>query len=184
MESLSILNTEVKKFEKLFNYGTFRPMKTSVEVRVKDLDKAITNARAIIASNGLNLKLGVITPQLKSFELVSTIEPKLFYRVGMGHGGGMWYDRNGVFHGSINHPKYKMLQCHEVCMPFDKGIIGYLSVTDSLESLKNWFSDQDMEILEPLGFKVQVYEATDYKKYQNHWVINQYTSKMVEVQNA
>lgn len=65
----STLKTEVEKFEKLLGYGTYRPMANRVEVRVKDLDQGIENARKVIEKNDLNLKIGARTPQLKSFEL-------------------------------------------------------------------------------------------------------------------
>lgn len=109
--------------------------------------------------------------------------PRIFYRVGQGtpDGGGMWYNELGGFHGSMNMPKFKDLQCHAVQMPFDKDIVGYLSVAESLESLKNWFSDKDVEMLTPVGFKIEIWEATDYKEHNGHWIINKETSKMLPV---
>lgn len=112
---------------------------------------------------------------------IKELEPKIFYRVGTQNGGGMWYNTNGKFHGSIHKEEFSMLQCHKVPMPFDKDIVGYLSVADSLENLKQWFNDDDMRILEPLGFKILAYLATDYKLHQNHWVINQESSKRIDL---
>lgn len=107
---------------------------------------------------------------------IKEFAPKIFYRVGTQNGCGMWYHPDGSFHGSMNSEAFNMLQCHSVTMPFDKDIVGYLSVADSLENLKNWFNEDDMKILEPLGFKILAYEATDYRLHQNHWVINQESS--------
>lgn len=112
---------------------------------------------------------------------IKEIAPKIFYRVGTQNGGGMWYNPDGSFHGSMNKEKFNMLQCHRVPMPFDKDIVGYLSVTDSLESLKNWFNDDDMKVLEPLGFKILAYQATDYRIHHNHWIINQESSVRLAV---
>lgn len=107
------------------------------------------------------------------------MQKKIFYRVGTQDGGGMWYNPDGTYHGRIHEEQFKKLQCHNVPMPFDEGILGYLSVADSLEGLAAWFNDADMAILEPLGFKVLAYEATDYRVHQNHWIINQQTSVIV-----
>lgn len=107
------------------------------------------------------------------------METKKFYRVSTSDGGGMWYHPNGEFHGAMNTKAFSMLQCHSVEMPFDKGIVGYLSAADSLENLKKWFSDEDMKVLIPLGFKVLIYEATDYRIHNNHWIINQETSRIL-----
>lgn len=66
---MSKFKKEVEKFEKLFGYGSFRPLKNKVEVRVKDLDQGLDNARKIIINNNLNLRIGATTPQLRSFDL-------------------------------------------------------------------------------------------------------------------
>ncbi|GEM_PF-5979713 len=60
---------EVEKFKKLLGYGYFRSSKGKVEVRVKDLDKGLENAKRTISENKLNLKIGTTIPVLRSFEL-------------------------------------------------------------------------------------------------------------------
>lgn len=110
------------------------------------------------------------------------MEKKIFYRVGTKDGGGMWYHPDGTYHGSINTEPFSMLQCHSVTMPFDENIVGYLSVVDSLENLKKWFNDKDMEKLTPIGYQVLSYEATDYRIHDNHWIINQKTSTLLTIQ--
>ncbi|MGN5953184.1 hypothetical protein ACP6L2_01080 [Sphingobacterium lactis] len=66
---MSRFDNEVEKFKKLFGYGSFRPSKGKVEVRVKDLDKSREHARKIIEDNGLKLQIGSVCAQLRSFEL-------------------------------------------------------------------------------------------------------------------
>ena len=63
-------------------------------------------------------------------------------------------------------------------MPFDPELVGWLSATDSLEDLFNWFSKDDIEKLENYGWYVTVYEAKKVKQYKNHLVICQKTSRV------
>lgn len=107
---------------------------------------------------------------------------QIFYRVGTTDQSGMWYDQNGNFHGAINSPAFKMLKCNQVQMPFCKETVGYLSATQTLEELEQWFPKEDMAVLEPLGFKILAYEVIDYKyhKANNHWLINQESSVLIK----
>lgn len=66
---MSRFDNEVEKFKKLFGYGSFRQSNGKVEVRVKDLDRAREHARKIFEENGLNLQIGRVSAQLRSFEL-------------------------------------------------------------------------------------------------------------------
>lgn len=104
---------------------------------------------------------------------------QIFYRVGKEDNSGLWYNQEGIFHGKIHTNELSKLQCHNLQMTFDKDIVGWLSADKSLSELKNWFSDDDMEILEPLGYKILIYEATEFRIHSNHWVINQKTSKLI-----
>jgi hypothetical protein len=45
-----------------------------------------------------------------------------------------------------------------------------------LETLFLWFTKDEIKRLEESGYELTVYEATDYKVYENHWIINQATS--------
>lgn len=110
------------------------------------------------------------------------MEAKLFYRVGTLDNRGMWYDNKGVYHGAMNSPEFEKLSCHKVQMPYDESIVGYLSVAETLEELKHWFNDNDMALLAPLGFRILTFEATDYRRHDNHWVINQETSILKDKQ--
>jgi hypothetical protein len=64
-------------------------------------------------------------------------------------------------------------------MPFDKEIVGWLSATDSLESLWKWFSQDDIIKLQEHGWYIFEFEANDVKFYDKfqHLVIKQDTSK-------
>ncbi|TDQ79541.1 hypothetical protein [Sphingobacterium yanglingense] len=70
METKSTYLNEVEKLKKLLGFGTFRPMKERVEVRVKNLDMGLDKARETIKTHGLNLEIGAVTPVLRSFELI------------------------------------------------------------------------------------------------------------------
>ena len=109
---------------------------------------------------------------------------QIFYRVGTTDQSGMWYDQNGNFHGAINSPAFKMLKCNQVQMPFCRETVGYLSATQTLEELEQWFPKEDMAVLEPLGFKILAYEVADCKfhKANNHWLINQKSSVLINHQ--
>lgn len=105
---------------------------------------------------------------------------KLFYRVANTETEqGLWYDFKGQFTGLI-HSKFDFCTNTKLPMPFDENIVGWLSATDTLDSLFNWFSKEDIERLEEHGYFITVYEAVDYKFHQNHWVIKQDTSNLVD----
>ena len=101
---------------------------------------------------------------------------KTFYRVGKEDYSGLWYNQQGEFHGLIHNLE---LLNKNLPMPFDKEIVGWLSATDSLEDLKNWFNEDDMKILEPLGYKILAYKTSSYRFHNNHYVINQRESKII-----
>jgi len=41
-------------------------------------------------------------------------------------------------------------------------------------------SQKDIEELEKHGYTIALYEASEYKYYNNHWIIKQDNSKLVE----
>ncbi len=104
---------------------------------------------------------------------------KIFYRIAnhVTH-QGLWYDCKGTFTGLI-HNEFNFCQNTRLQMPFDKNIIGFLSATDSIDDLYNWFSVDDILRLEKYDYFITVYEATNYKFHNNHWVICQDTSKLL-----
>jgi hypothetical protein len=104
------------------------------------------------------------------------METKIFYRVGnVETQQGLWYDFKGNFTGLI-HDKYDFCTNYELPMPFDPDVIGWLSATDNLNELFFWFTKEDIEQLEEFGYGIGVYEATEYRFYDNHWVIKQDSS--------
>ena len=65
---------------------------------------------------------------------------KVFYRVANTETEqGLWYDFKGQFTGLI-HSKFDFCMNTKLPMPFDPNIVGWLSATDTLEDLFNWFS--------------------------------------------
>jgi len=104
---------------------------------------------------------------------------KKFYRVSnLETQQGLWYDMQGNFTGLI-HDKFNFCMNHKLPMPFNPEVVGWLSATDSIEDLFLWFSDEDIQKLEDYGYFIAEYETEDYKFYENHWLINQITSKFV-----
>ncbi|MDB5268035.1 MAG: Phi17:2 [Hymenobacter sp.] len=93
---------------------------------------------------------------------------------------GLWYDMQGGFTGLI-HGRYDFCAASELYMPFDPELTGFLSAADSLEHLLTWFPMADIQRLQAEGYRVQVYEAADFKHYApfQHNVINQQTSRLV-----
>jgi hypothetical protein len=61
-------------------------------------------------------------------------------------------------------------------MPYNKEVVGWLSATDKLSDLFLWFPKEDIVKLEEHGYSIGVYEATEYKVHENHWVIKQDSS--------
>jgi len=108
------------------------------------------------------------------------MEPKKFYRLANTQTNqGLWYDMDGNFTGLI-HTDFKFCLNHELPMPFDAEIVGYLSCTDTLETLYQWFPVEDIKQMEEHGYFITVYESTDYRFYHNHWVFNKVGAKFVE----
>ena len=110
----------------------------------------------------------------------SVMEKITFYRVGNNTTGqGLWYDTKGNFTGLI-HKEFDFCMNNKLPMPFDEEVIGWVSATNDLEDLFNWFTREDIKTLELFGYQVTVYEATEYKLYQNHWLIKQDSSVLIE----
>ena len=92
---------------------------------------------------------------------------------------GLWYTQEGIHTGLI-HNEFNFCMNTNLPMPFDPDLVGWLSATDSLEELFNWFPKEDVERLENHGWFITVYEAEKVKKYKNHLVICQETSLVKE----
>lgn len=108
------------------------------------------------------------------------METKLFYRVANHETQqGLWYDFKGNFTGFI-HSKFNFCTNNKLPMPYDKNIVGWLSATETLDELFNWFTQKDIEELEKYGYKIALYEASEYKYHNNHWIIKQQSSRLVQ----
>jgi len=101
------------------------------------------------------------------------MKSKLFYRVANNNTQqGLWYDFEGKFTGNI-HGRFDFCTNHELPMPFDPEIVGWLSATETLEDLFLWFSKNDIAKLEEYGYSITMYLSEDYRIHKNHWVIKQ-----------
>lgn len=111
------------------------------------------------------------------------MKSKLFYRVAnIETQQGLWYDFKGNFTGLI-HNEFNFCMNNKLQMPFDNKIIGWLSATDTLEDLFNWFSKEDLMKLKDFGYAILLYESNEYRIHQNHWVIKQDNSILKAVLN-
>lgn len=103
----------------------------------------------------------------------------LFYRVANHETQqGLWYDYKGNFTGLI-HDKFNFCTNNKLTMPYDPNIVGWLSAAETLDELFNWFTPNDIKELEKHGYRIAIYEAYEYKRYNNHWVIKQNNSRLV-----
>ena len=111
------------------------------------------------------------------------MEAKKYYRVCNKETlQGLWYDYKGQFTGLI-HEEFAFCTNNQLEMDFDPEIVGWLSATDSLETLWNWFTKSDILELQKHGWFIHEFEAVDVKFYERfqHQVINQETSKLLRV---
>lgn len=101
---------------------------------------------------------------------------KTFYRVANSDTEqGLWYTFKGEFTGLI-HSEFNFCMNTSLPMPFDKSIVGWLSATETLEELFNWFSRDDIKRLEGHGYFITIYESSEYRYHENHWLIDQSSS--------
>lgn len=112
-----------------------------------------------------------LNPNMKRFYRVCNTETQQ----------GLWYDFTGKFTGFI-HDKFNFYKNTELKMEFDEELVGYLSATDSLDTLYNWFTKEDIIKLQEHGYFIHVYETDDFKFYERfqHQVISQKNSILVE----
>lgn len=109
--------------------------------------------------------------------------PSKFYRVCNKETlQGLWYDYKGQFTGLI-HEDFNFCVNNELEMDFDPEIVGWLSATESLETLYNWFTKDDIKQLQSHGWFIHEFEAIDVKFYERfqHQIIKQDTSKVLRI---
>lgn len=102
-----------------------------------------------------------------------------FYRIQHPEGLGLWYNTSGEFKEEIA----KMdVACKDLEMGYDEQCAGgYHSATDSLKSLFEWFSPEEIVDLQKLSYFINVYDSEDFKfcdKY-NHWLFSKHNYKHV-----
>lgn len=104
---------------------------------------------------------------------------KHYYRIGK-ENIGLWYSQTGEFTGSI-HKDFNWLSASNLEMPFEKELVGYISVADSLEHLYQWFSIQEIKQLQEQGFFIEEWASNDVKFYEHykHNVIEQSKSILI-----
>lgn len=115
-------------------------------------------------------------------KLVYNLNKKIFYRVAHRHSGqGLWYDSLGSFTGLI-HDKFSFCKNKDLGMDFDPELVGWLSATDSLETLYQWFTEEDIIELQKHGWYIAMYETDDYKFYDRfqHYVVNKNNIKFLD----
>lgn len=108
---------------------------------------------------------------------------KTFYRVcNVNTLQGLWYNYHGEFTGLI-HNTFDFCENSSLEMEFDETIVGWLSATDSLESLWKWFSQEDIKELQHHGWYIHEFEAEDVRFYERfqHLIIKQETSKVTRL---
>lgn len=125
-----------------------------------------------------NLKLKMAD---ELYEKLRKKEEKVFYRVCNQHTlRGLWYDFNGKFTGII-HNEFNFCKHKDLEMDFDPELVGWLSATDTLDKLFEWFPPSDIIKLQDEGWYLHKFVATDVKFYDRfqHLVIKQETSKSI-----
>lgn len=92
----------------------------------------------------------------------------LLYRVGKSDSlNGLWYDKNGSYTGLIHN----LSEGNAALLPMGPHPIfrtdghHWISTTDSLEMLKNWFSEQDMTELTEQGYELLKIEVSGYRRF-------------------
>lgn len=115
------------------------------------------------------------------YEELRKKEEKVYYRVCNQHTlRGLWYDFHGNFTGIV-HNEFNFCKHKDLEMDFDPELVGWLSATDTLDKLFEWFPPQDILRLQEEGWYLHKFVATDFRFYDRfqHLVINQKTSKSI-----
>lgn len=99
---------------------------------------------------------------------------KIFYRVQQNDTTkGLWYDRDGTFNGRIEDD-FSWLRASSLPMePNVETAGGWLSATDSIETLFDWFNPVELKRLQSNNIYTYAYHATAFKwydPYQHHLI--------------
>lgn len=106
---------------------------------------------------------------------------KFFYRIGHSDPGkGLWYDKNGKWTGFAVE-KYN-LRAGAIPMEYDPLIRNWISVTDTIHKLDNWFTLDEMKVLAADGYDIIIFSLNEsdkrYVEYQvphtdvKHWLVH------------
>lgn len=113
--------------------------------------------------------------------IVRIADTKMFYRVNhVDTQQGLWYDFKGQFTGNI-HSWYNFCQNRDLEMDFDPEVVGWISATESLSKLLDWFPAKDITRLQDEGYFIHTYETSEFKWYERfkHYLIKQSSSVLV-----
>jgi len=105
-----------------------------------------------------------------------------------GVGEGIWYDKNGK-QKNCGLPCFDFYHLPNLQMPLSEEHKNYISVVTTLEDLAAWFSKEDMEKIEPLGYFITAFEADDVKTFEYdkgkfHFIANKNSMRRIGVINS
>lgn len=97
---------------------------------------------------------------------------------------GLWYNFNGTFTGKI-HDEFNFCVNNSLEMDFDHDLVGWLSATNSFETLLEWFPLEDIKQLQVYGYYIHIYKSSEFKFYDRfkHHIIKQDSIKLVNILN-
>lgn len=80
------------------------------------------------------------------------------------------------------HEKFNFCLHRDLKMDYDPELVGWLSATDSLETLYNWFPEKDILELQKHDYFIHVFETDNHKFYERfqHQIIHQASSKLIK----
>lgn len=82
---------------------------------------------------------------------------------------GCWYNKDGSFNNSIL--ELTGAKSRDLPMGYDPSIAGgWISATDELNKIPDWFSFKDLLELQKGGYGLYEYEVTDYRQVPGHVV--------------
>jgi hypothetical protein len=97
---------------------------------------------------------------------------------------GLWYDYQGRFTGLI-HDEFSFCENSDLKMDFDPDLVGWLSAVETIETLFNWFTKEDIKQLENKGWFIHEFETSTYRFYDKfqHILIDQNDSVVIRMIN-
>lgn len=91
---------------------------------------------------------------------------KTFFRIHHPDNLGLWYNKDGVFTRELD--KYS-LSCANLEMDKNDDCAGgFLSCTDTLDNLFNWFTREEIQRLEEAGYRACVFKAQEHKFHDKY----------------